>query len=485
MFNNSSDDIVFTAVKITGVMINSSNNYGKSDLGKGRVSTETLYFNTTNRDIVVVERNGVPFCVERTKQYSHTSKFVIRVIYTIETDGASGSSKCNEILNSIKNRVGIKSEEAKIIFETIVHSDHHSHADVRIGIDYSFSEHELIGAGGSFYIAACDKVVSLKNAELAPPHPFAIGTVSEEDYKTTLGKKHSGWGVGIGISYVNREPGAKPMYIKLMEQVQVLDASKGDGKPEGFYVTKLKKADHIRDRESMYLEPIFFSFEEATSLGIFANREDAENFGDVESARKHALQLFTNEYQTDKLKFQRESMENEKSIFDLEMMLKKSKDDFERFKIKNEMDKLEQDNVKRIAELEHEKLKREHELTMQLAKEKSEILKAQRETEFNKLKEESDAQRRLHEKLLADIAIAELKIKEENDNKRREFDALMRDKQLLEAENDRLHKLEMNNINLKSANVANNSKTSESYFKLVLAVLATIPFIWKFCQKEK
>ncbi len=178
-------------------------------------------------------------------------------------------------------------------------------------------------------------------------------------------------------------------------------------------------------------------------------------------------------------------MEKEKSIFDLEMMLKKSKDEFERFKIKNEMDKMEQDNVKRIAELEHERLKREHELTMQTAKEKSEFLKAQRETEFIKLKEESEVQRRTQEKLLADIAINELKIKEENDAKRREFETLMRDKQLLEAENDRLHKLEMNNINLKSANIANNSKTSDSYFKLVLAVLAAIPFIWKFCQKEK
>lgn len=306
MINNSSDDVVVYDVIPESIVASPQNNYGRKNVGTGFVEIETLYINNLTVEIVVVDRNGFRHVVNPCQSLLH-GKFTIRTIYKIN-DKAFG--RCKQLISGL---MGTTSRVMKIISTRI--QDNSGDAfkrDLMIIIDHAITIEQLHSAGNSIYIQAADHVISSLPFDKAPAHPYATGTVSENEYLETLGIERPGWAFALGIIMVNRKTRAPPMFTFIMKKVRKIPVNKNSDIEEGFYVTELIRASGTNDGQCLVTN--FFTLDQANEIGIYSTQDEALTNGDVKLLKEQELLQLRQEHEEFKIQSSKNKQELDASI---------------------------------------------------------------------------------------------------------------------------------------------------------------------------
>lgn len=477
MINNNMDGLSFVCVTPVRVDTSFNNNGGMPKEGLGGVSYNTFYYNHLQREITVIDRTGLRVTLPPFKGPTSTRTFTVRRIYTIATYGGVTNSNREDCLHLISNMIGVKSEELEYIEESLSCKSIGYNDEVRVGIDYSVTEQELYENRGSIYITGCDKVVSLIPSMKAHAHPYATGTTSEETYHKTIGIAGRVLCAGIGIRMINKSKDATIMYMNTFNGIREIKPKHGsDQDKNGFYITEPVESFREGELTLEWSDTKYYPLSEASSVGIYSTRAEAEAKGDV--AGQNALEVTRLKDEANKLKTQTEMATNQLRMDMLEaervtreelnkMTIIKAQNELENLKLSNAADELNRELQRKKISLEE--LRLEHEAVISAT--------AITENQLNRELSEEKIKFQKFELLHNQKIIEQKNLNEEN---KRRYDKEIHDRNMDILEAERLHKLEMANMVKETAKMRKASEVPDTLFKLVGAVLTLTGIFIKF-----
>lgn len=297
-------------------------------------SVETIYVNRSHKEITVMDRIGLAITVEKNKTMNTVQEagFVIRKIISLKGMSIDSAIQC---INSIEH---IEAKDLKIIKDSLININVGKFGTLKIMLDYLIPVKDIEHApGNTIYHYQGDVVLSTKNSVDIFIHPFSsrfinagvfdINKQKENTYAYDTGNIH------LKIRYINHDPGASCLYMKIAGEIKVLHPEKN----VPFKIVKLIRPKRVKEEPepetTAYVEVLSsakssikktsitgitstrYTLAEAKEiLGICETSLEAAEFGILSEDKKIRLAELERQVTQTKIDLSAQNLENQREL---------------------------------------------------------------------------------------------------------------------------------------------------------------------------
>ncbi len=236
----------------------------------------------------------------------------------------------------------------------------------RVTIKHTILAEDLQRNGGSVYVPGLDIVISTRDPEFAPLHPFSMVAMRAQLVNADPGLNYRN-GLHYQIRIVDRAGAFGGRYINLNGEVFSIPVVDAGNYQDGVYVV----STHPYSTEATfnYARADYYTFEEATKqLSLYLTPVEAATLGDPQSAYKRELEQTKHDLALQEFEFKRKRNREENELETL-------KRNFEREREEAKRKQAEREEAIRQREEYLEALEREAKIRVEELKRESMVLK--------------------------------------------------------------------------------------------------------------
>lgn len=302
-----------------------------------------FYINNTEQDVVVMHRNNLPITVRKASSgVINVKDFIVRVIYKF--NGSAGIVDTINMINEQQKLNGTSNSELNIIKDVLTETFNSTRSihNCEIVIDSNINMKE-IGKLDVSYNSNLDLLFMYKGYRPNIHHPYSTegrGLQQLKDMNVDTNQS------GLLVELVDNEGKYNKRFMSIGKMLMEIGPKEDVNRESGIYVTEIKNKDGHNSTSNRFL-----SVEDAQdAYGIYPTVEEATTSGQVEHYGKQQLNMA--QIQLEKLKTEN-SLALEKKNYETELLKKATQaKDLENSIIMNEMQTMQIEHKRLLAELE-------------------------------------------------------------------------------------------------------------------------------------
>lgn len=309
------------------------------------------FVNRTTKPLCISLRNGVRYVLKPTLGFGD-SHLQIQMVHRVTVEA---KESLREYLLGIDEDC---SEEVSL-FKDHFKNDRtlgHSYSATLMVLEYQVQYADILAAGGEVYYHEADVMISLSDIQHASPHPYsAEGRLAGMARAAPVNFDRSNFGLCMEI--IDNTGHTPVKFINFLDRIYRVEPKKDPSRRDGLYIYSHQET--VGKTSQNKPKTKFFALEglEFEKHGLFGTHGDAKVRGDHTSSRKVELAQLEHENSRVKLEAQRE-----KAGFELREM-----------RLKHELTETERKANKLLTELEQERARTEHLMTLERLRYKDEF----------------------------------------------------------------------------------------------------------------
>ncbi len=275
---NTLTDIAFIDGTAILPLINQQSNELYSNTAP--IKVETRFINRLGRDVTVVFRNGLRYPVTYMRDLLK-DEFVVRNIYLFN----SGSYfQLEKFFNDFEG-TGPTEEFDKIknTFLESISGEGISKASVYVAIDTIVQKDEFERYDGDVYLNSRDLLLSLKEPNDAPDHPFSERAVSER-HLTSMNLPTAG--VSLSLELIDNDFSHQTRFFPFGDRIYSLRPTRDNTRSAGLYFSIIDRNNPEEEQSSSVRMDLEVAKEK---LNVYPTKEEAISAGDTKTRLRNDL----------------------------------------------------------------------------------------------------------------------------------------------------------------------------------------------------
>lgn len=333
------------------------------------IEVTTLYINRTTKPICVTLRNGMRYVCPPKPGFGD-SHLQVQMAYKVHVET---KESLRQYLLGIDDDC---SKELLALKEYFKNSGSNTfgfnYSGTLMVLEYQIPFSAIANAGGELYSHDADVMVSLLDQSLASPHPYSQEGRQQEMLRSATPKLNQS-NFGLCMEIVDSTGTVPVKYLNFLDRIYRVTPMKDPSRKDGLYVITHQESISSTSETKPKIKYYGFDGLEFNKHGLYDSHADAKVRGDHTLAKKSELVELEHAHARFKLEVQREKSEAELR----ELRLKQEVADWER-KSKRYSDELEQERARteHLMTLERLRFKDDYETRSLQRKDTSELMKS-------------------------------------------------------------------------------------------------------------
>lgn len=323
---------------------------------------QTLYYNYTDKNIILQGRNGIPFQLEPQVCDRPTPGLLIRVEYRI-------GRHVNVLPNNVINAHVEHHKDIQALKDSVLHATENRDGTRSFSVEYYIATTDLNKAKDQIYLPQIDLLITSSNSNIVGVHPHCHLASHLDDVRLMQKESFNG-GFLYKVGYVDNTGSVTDKFFNFNGTVHQLRPTKSKELKSGFYLYTTRYEDNEDKLESAY-----YTLEDgAEALNLYETYEEALNYGDVGKQRErdlaeraHAIKQKEMDFKDVEVEHKRLKAEREKELEAFQSRMERERLDAQEQAKDAEMyrERRKQEMGEELAQLKHQRELLMHDINTQ------------------------------------------------------------------------------------------------------------------------